>query len=85
MESSYEVRLQALTDKNKGLENELENTTRRFTRKLDQLRLSANLQKEKIGEMEKDLRQRNEENEKLRIRIGLWSKFGNLKNIFYDF
>ena len=69
LEHSFAIRVQAINDKNKGLENELENTTRRYTRKVEALQSTSRLQKDKMGKVEKDLRHQKGENEKLRLRI----------------
>ena len=68
VQRNFEPRLQVLRDKNKGLSNELENTNRRLSRKIENLQTSAKSYRAQIEKFEKDLKTKTEECGRIQIR-----------------
>jgi len=68
VQRNFEPRLQVLRDKNKGLSNELENTNRRLSRKIENLQTNAKSYRAQIEKFEKDLKTKTEECGRIQIR-----------------
>ena len=68
VQRNFEPRLQVLRDKNKGLSNELENTNRRLSRKIENLQNSAKSYRAQIEKFKRDLKTKTKECGRIQTR-----------------